>query len=69
VAELYRPYGATIVLDRCYDLAVHNDQVTGPSRPDRVISRTAGVLHVWGIAALSGWARQDDLRHPPAGQW
>jgi ketosteroid isomerase-like protein len=29
VAELYRPYGATFVLDRCYDLAVHNDQVTG----------------------------------------
>jgi uncharacterized protein len=29
VAELYRPYGATIVLDRCYDLAAHNDQVTG----------------------------------------
>ena len=29
VAELYRPYGATIVLDRCYDLAIHNDQVTG----------------------------------------
>ena len=29
VAELYRSYGATIVLDRCYDLAVHHDQVTG----------------------------------------
>jgi ketosteroid isomerase-like protein len=29
VAELYRPYGATIVLDRCYNLAVHHDQVTG----------------------------------------
>ena len=29
VAELYRPYGDTIVLDRCYDLAVHHDQVTG----------------------------------------
>jgi len=29
VAELYRPYGATIVLDRCYYLAVHHDQVTG----------------------------------------
>ena len=29
VAELYRPYGATIVLDRCYDLAVHSDQLTG----------------------------------------
>ena len=29
MAELYRPYGATIVLDRCYDLAVHHDQVTG----------------------------------------
>src|SRR5216684_7339417 len=29
VAELYRGYGATIVLDRCYDLAVHHDQVTG----------------------------------------
>ena len=29
VAELYRPYGATFCLDRCYDLAVHHDQVTG----------------------------------------
>jgi ketosteroid isomerase-like protein len=29
VAELYRPYGATFSLDRCYDLAVHHDQVTG----------------------------------------
>lgn len=26
VAELYRPHGATIVLDRCYDVAVHHDQ-------------------------------------------
>ena len=29
VAELYRPYGATFFLDRCYDLAVHHDQATG----------------------------------------
>jgi ketosteroid isomerase-like protein len=29
MAELYRPYGATIVLDRCYDLAAHHDQITG----------------------------------------
>jgi ketosteroid isomerase-like protein len=29
VAELYRPYGATIVLDRCHDLAVHHDIKTG----------------------------------------
>jgi ketosteroid isomerase-like protein len=29
VAELYRPYGATFSLDRCYDLAVHHDQGTG----------------------------------------
>jgi ketosteroid isomerase-like protein len=29
VAELYRPYGATFTLDRCYDLAVHHDQDTG----------------------------------------
>ena len=29
VAELYRPYGATFSLDRCYDLAVHHDQSTG----------------------------------------
>jgi ketosteroid isomerase-like protein len=29
VAELYRPYGATFRLDRCYDLAVHHDQATG----------------------------------------
>src|ERR1700689_1500747 len=26
VAELYRPYGATFSLDRCYDLAVHHHQ-------------------------------------------
>jgi hypothetical protein len=29
VAELYRPYGTTIVLDRCHDLAVHHDIKTG----------------------------------------
>ena len=29
VAGLYRPYGATFSLDRCYDLAIHHDQVTG----------------------------------------
>ena len=29
VAELYRPYGTAIVLDRCFDLAVHHDPVKG----------------------------------------
>lgn len=29
VAELYRPYGDMIVLDRCDDLAVHHDPNTG----------------------------------------
>jgi ketosteroid isomerase-like protein len=29
VAELYRPYGRAIVLDRCHDLAVHHDTATG----------------------------------------
>jgi uncharacterized protein len=29
VAELYRPYGTLIVLDRCHDLAVHHDIKTG----------------------------------------
>jgi len=29
VADLYRPYGTTIVLDRCHDLAVHHDTKTG----------------------------------------
>ena len=29
VAELYRPYGATLCLDRCYDLAVHHDRAKG----------------------------------------
>jgi ketosteroid isomerase-like protein len=29
VAELYRPYGTTFSLDRCYDLAVHHDTKTG----------------------------------------
>jgi ketosteroid isomerase-like protein len=28
IAELYRPYGTMIVLDRCYDLAVHHDTRT-----------------------------------------
>lgn len=27
-AELYRPYGTTLILERCYDLAVHHDRVT-----------------------------------------
>lgn len=29
VAELYRPYGNTFDLERCFDLAVHHDQNTG----------------------------------------
>ena len=28
-AELYRPYGTMIVLDRCFDLAVHHDAAKG----------------------------------------
>jgi ketosteroid isomerase-like protein len=29
VVDLYRPYGNSIVLDRCHDLAVHRDTTTG----------------------------------------
>jgi ketosteroid isomerase-like protein len=29
VAELYRPYGDAIHLDRCFDLAVHHDSAKG----------------------------------------
>ncbi len=29
VAELYRPYGNMLVLDRCFDLAVHYDREAG----------------------------------------
>ena len=29
VAELYRPYGSTFVLYRCFDLAVHHDREAG----------------------------------------
>ena len=29
VAELYRPYGDALILDRCYDLAVHHDPAKG----------------------------------------
>ena len=29
VADLYRPYGTVIVLDRCHDLAVYNDTKKG----------------------------------------
>lgn len=33
VAELYRPYGDALVLDRCYDLAVHHGPSPGHGRP------------------------------------
>ena len=29
VAELYRPYGTMIILDRCFDLAVYHDATKG----------------------------------------
>jgi uncharacterized protein len=29
VADLYRPYGGTFVLHRCFDLAVHHDRDAG----------------------------------------
>jgi uncharacterized protein len=29
VAELYRPYGTMLILDRCFDLAVHHDAPKG----------------------------------------
>ena len=29
IAELYRPYGTMIVVDRCFDLAVYHDAVKG----------------------------------------
>jgi ketosteroid isomerase-like protein len=29
VAELYRTYGDTFALDRCFDLAAHHDQASG----------------------------------------
>jgi ketosteroid isomerase-like protein len=29
VGELYRPYGTMIILDRCFDLAVHHDAAKG----------------------------------------
>jgi ketosteroid isomerase-like protein len=29
VAELYRPYSTMIILDRCFDLAVHHDATKG----------------------------------------
>jgi uncharacterized protein len=29
VAELYRPYGDALILDRCFDLAVHHDPAHG----------------------------------------
>ena len=46
VAELYRPYGTMIVLDRCHDLAVHHDVKTGVvvleyASDDRVVSTGA----------------------------
>jgi hypothetical protein len=68
VAELYRPYGTMIVLDRYYDLAVHHDTKTGvvvldtlprapwsrPAHGDHVYSDPAG--HPYCLIPRPPWA-------------
>ena len=46
VAELYRPYGTMIILDRCFDLAVHHDAAKGV-----VVLEYASEGHVVGTGA------------------
>ena len=46
VAELYRPYGTMIILDRCFDLAVHHDVAKGVA-----VLEYASEGHVWVLAA------------------
>ena len=46
VAELYRPYGELLVLDRCFDVAVHRDRETGV-----VVLEYASEGHVVGTGA------------------
>jgi ketosteroid isomerase-like protein len=46
VAELYRPYGEVLVLDRCFDVAVHRDRETGV-----VVLEYASEGHVVGTGA------------------
>ncbi len=45
VADLYRPYGAQLMLDRCFDLAVYHDRERGvivlESPQKAVLSRPA----------------------------
>ena len=65
VAELYRPYGTTIVLDRCYDLAVHHDTKTGVvvleyASEGRVVSTGARYTNRY-ISVLTVTHRRDYL--------
>ena len=53
VAELYRPYGTVIILDRCFDLAVHHDATKASwcsSTPPRATSWVPGVGTPTGIS-------------------
>lgn len=47
VADLYRPYGRSIVLERCYDLALHRDTTTGV-----IVLEYASEGHVVATGAL-----------------
>jgi uncharacterized protein len=54
VAELYRPYGRALVLDRCYDLAKYHDPAQGA-----VVLEYASAGRVVATGAVP-WARAYD---------
>ena len=61
VAELYRPYGATFFLERCYDLAIHHDQASGVVRSvssGTILPRTCTCWIVSGLNSSSQPARR-----------
>ena len=62
VAELYRPYGDALILDRCYDLAVHHDPAQGTivleyASAGKVVATGAPTATVTSLSSPSVTAR------------
>jgi uncharacterized protein len=65
VAELYRPYGDTFMLRRCFDLAVHHDQASGVvvleyASEGRVVATGAAYANRYISVLRSSTARSPD---------
>jgi len=74
VAELYRPYGDMIVLDRCHDLAVHHDPNTGVvvleyASEGRVVATGAPYGQPVHLGAHNHGSQGQSLARLPSTRW